>query len=591
MDTENKKYEEDFNLRNIASNGNVSTMDVFDAPMGPGRYDKGVIVSDGSLSMRTSNLMTGKQNILVDDKYFNVEDIMMALESYLKDQDIGVKKKNNNESTVTIIECKRTGKKVSVESFLGKIKAAIAGSDYNIKVGDSSPNIKNQNSARVTFSGKGEKEDSHRGLFMLGNKGLQLSKGDYKLAADIEKALNEYMLVHSVSRKVPSPGFKPRSPYEEYLTNKDKIYIAKRTKKKYSLIPALIPIIMSATMAFSMIPGKKVSYSPGNTTASVNVEQMVQVPITGDEAIQEALSKTTLGSNIVMNKGTKFFNSSDHEYGGDDRSGEFGKGLRESGNYVIEYLSIINKNTGEIIKAVYEENKNIGKEVNKVLKDNNLSFSDVDIKVHIGGPVSGWIDIRDIDSLQKNSNKVKINVEQTYKVIENDFQGSISFKNQEGKDVVLNILDSNGYILPSNSIVMGSDGNTYKIHINSIKQLPDKKIVTDVAVWDLSLEKALKGALAGTGLATILSAVLAELNKEEKTKRISKSQYVEAKEKYEEKSSWTTLKPKIIARLFNKKANNESFKNKKIEVKFPNIITTDTTYYSDYSEDHSRGGR
>ena len=575
MDTENKRYEEDFNLDDIGIGG-ISKLNVFDAPMGPGRYDKGVIVSDGSLSMRTSNLMTGKKDVLVDGKYFNVDDFMIALRNYLNNQEIDIVKQGDNEESNKIIVCKRIGKKVSIEKFLSEIKEAINGIEYNIKVGDNSPKIKNQKSAIITFSGKGEEEDSHRGLFMLGNKGLQLSKGDYKLAADIEKALNEYMLVNLVTRKnAPNP-------------NKEEIYIAKRTKKKYSLTSALIPISMAAIMAFSMKTGKKVDYTPNNTVGTFNIEKMIQVPIDEDEAIQEELKNTYLGNNVDMNKGKKFYNSSDYQYGGNDRSGEFGKGLRESGNYVIEYLSIINKNTGEIIKTAYKKGTNIGNEINKTLKDNNLKFSDVDIKVHIGGPVSGWIDINDIDSLKLNSNKVKINVDETYKVIESDFQGNINFKNKNGQNISINILDSNGYILPSNSIVVGSDGNTYRVSIDSIKRMPDEKIVTNVSTWDLSLEKALKGALVGTGLAFSLSALLAELTKQEEISKISKTEFESAKEKYEEKSDWKALKTKLekMGKIFTSKngyVEYDKVGNKKVELKVPNIVYT--------TEEYSRGGR
>ena len=120
MDTENKRYEEDFNLDDIGIGG-ISKLNVFDAPMGPGRYDKGVIVSDGSLSMRTSNLMTGKKDVLVDGKYFNVDDFMIALRNYLNNQEIDIVKQGDNEESNKIIVCKRIGKKVSIEKFLSII--------------------------------------------------------------------------------------------------------------------------------------------------------------------------------------------------------------------------------------------------------------------------------------------------------------------------------------------------------------------------------------------------------------------------------------------------------------------------------------
>lgn len=63
----------------------ISKLDIFDSPLGKGRKDRGVIITDSNgKTMRTSNIMLGRQNVEFNNGiYLSLEEIKKALKDYL----------------------------------------------------------------------------------------------------------------------------------------------------------------------------------------------------------------------------------------------------------------------------------------------------------------------------------------------------------------------------------------------------------------------------------------------------------------------------------------------------------------------------
>lgn len=525
----------------------ISKLDIFDSPLGKGRKDRGVIITDSNgKTMRTSNIMLGRQNVEFNNGiYLSLEEIKKALKDYL------VEIEKDNKEVIS----KRTKKKVKSEELLNELKKMLNNSIEKIKLDGKVSNIKNQDSSSLKLKGKNETDYLHKASLMLGNRGIKLSNGEYIEESEIKKALNNYII-------------KKASPPKQ-----NKIYTVKRTKKKYPLLTLLIPIIMAATLGLNSVQAESVKNIPEINEAIVKVQSGYNKEISNSEALQSAFATLNTGDSIIMEKGIQYHESSDYNYGGENKTGKFGDGLRETGNYKLDYISIINKKTGDIIKVENNKNQNIGEFINKTLDQNNLNFSDVEVMIHIGGPVSGWVNAKDLTNLIENTKESNtiFKIDKEYNVIEKNFTGIITITLDNGSKVDLNIIDKDGNLLPKNTIIIGSDGKEYRLNeINIEKQDNQQQIITS-KVWEISKEKALVGGIIGSGIATLAAATYAELTKKEEKRRITEKEYNESLKKYKKNSRWEKLKL-ILPKLKNK------FSITTNKLKLPNIESEKEIY-------------
>ena len=87
-----------------------SKISLYENPIRAGRKDKSTFITEGDLSMRSSNIMLGNDNKnLQDGVYVNEDEIKNALSKYL-----------NESSENKVIKSKKTGRKVSVDEILEK---------------------------------------------------------------------------------------------------------------------------------------------------------------------------------------------------------------------------------------------------------------------------------------------------------------------------------------------------------------------------------------------------------------------------------------------------------------------------------------
>lgn len=335
----------------------------------------------------------------------------------------------------------------------------------------------------------------------------------------------------------------------------------------------------------------------GNKSAIVEMDSLKTVPLSDEEIMEKVLSSLNTGDSVTMEKGVTYHESSDAAYGGANKTGEFGKGIRNAGDYKLEYLSIINKNSGKIIKVEYNEGKNIGDLINQTLVKYNLKLSETDIQVHIGGPVSGWINLEDITNQQIEENTdTKVVVKDSYKTVQNNFKDTVTITTKQGTKVNLKVTDQNGKIVKPGSKVIGSDGNEYRIQDIQVKQEADKTQTITSTVHEFSKENALKAGIIGLGIATALGAAYGEITKKENKEQITKEEYnsrkrqfEEAKTSYKKQSVWQKVNDKI-SNILNKFKKKEATRQGYYSNNTSHIdgLTVETTKDEIYSEAEKR---
>ena len=183
-------------------------------------------------------------------------------------------------------------------------------------------------------------------------------------------------------------------------------------------------------------------------------------------------------------------------------------------SYSIDYISIQDGN--QIIDKEIKQGKDIKDVINDYCKENHKNIEDLDIKIHIDGPISGWVYLSDILKNNSNNQSIQINVmldecyqvnlsfQRKYKDGENKLpvtslnlsQKNINNGNVDGESVQLSedmikidIVDKDGNLLPEGSIVVGSDGQKYiitdlNISTKKILELYPNETVSKLT-WDI----------------------------------------------------------------------------------------------------------
>lgn len=423
----------------------LSNIKLESAPLAPNREDKSVVVKDShGVEKKTSSIMMGynKKGILLSDgQYVSEEEFEKALMDNL-----------NSDKKDVIYVCKKSGKKVDSAKIAHDILKEVIKKNSSLKLSPDST-IKNQNSAKVTIIDNKKQKEYNKGVFMLGNKRIQLPNGQYVSAEEISLALNEYIKLSPTNQK------------ETIDQNNPEVYrVIKRIVSKFSYIPLLISTIIMILSGLGFKQEKiteLVQQQQDNLKYSTTqMQQMTDNEI--KDAVYDKFIKLKTGDSIEIPSNVKYFSSSDHETQKNSKSGTFGSVIRPEGKYSLEYVSILyNKN---IVYVEYNTNVSIDNTLENVAQKLGVSKENLKVELHIGGPVAGWVDVDDIvnNYISSSQNQAKVNLKETEKqngVIEN-FDGSIIVING---NVTLKVVDENGNLLPSGSIVVGNDGQKYRL--------------------------------------------------------------------------------------------------------------------------------
>lgn len=507
-----------------------------DAPLGKDRFDKGVTVQSEEQSKRTSSIMMGYNQQKVDLKngaYISLDEVMNSLNSYLKEH-------GENKTIIS----KRTGKKVSQGDLMKQVRDLVR-KGSTLLLGGPSLKITNQDSRTISVKGAGKKEYLKKGLLMLGQSQFQLPSGEYISKEELDQALSAYTLVKPDVKKVPQETPSLETSYE---TSRDFIpretptrhRVVKRVRKKWKLWPVITSAVMLALSAMGMKPSEEVINQITEKVSKMEftVDAMTQEDVleTEAEALQRAASDFEIGGLQDVKSGVSYYESSDYDMGGANLSGTFGEGLRDVGKYEITKISVFDGTNR--IRDVEEKGIRLDQLLEEISKQVGVPANELTVRVHLGGPVSGWVDITDLLSEQElTPQKVgeRTVLDEQYTGTVSDLQRELTLQTDHGM-VRVPIVGEDGKLLKNGSMVRGSDGETYRLtnldyqlntyHKQSIEQVPEQ---ITIRLENMTRKEVFTSIACGI----LLTALTKE--KKTKTEQMTEEEYRALLKKYREK--------------------------------------------------------
>ena len=415
------------------------------------RYDLGVLIYDGIKEKRTSNIMTGGNNPgLFDDDYdstnikpktfISAADIKNALEDYIK-----------NMTKEQKIVCISSNEIVNPPTFVDDVMDATRNAG-EIILSDSDKNTQRKfkiEVQKISTKGKNDQKTVDRGILFNGNT-IKLPNGNYVSIDEFKSALEEYML------------YKPKEPVP--IPIPDPVYIiARRVTTDIKLIILAITMAAISLLGFGkgvydVIKQKIIDH----TNLSYTIEHQYTDEVLGDRKEYD-YSDLTIGDSVNISNGIVYYESSDPEYGGADKEGTFGNEIRSEGKYTADGISVIVN--GKIYDYTFESEVNALDFINQVCDETGVSLEDVIVRVHVGGPVSGWVEFTDLVLSNDGTPQVvgyNVVVDKTYIGTKKDFQGDSIDVEYKNNIINVPITDSDGNLLP-NGTVVNVDGEDYKI--------------------------------------------------------------------------------------------------------------------------------
>ena len=561
----------------------LSQVSLSDAPMGPGRQDKSATITDAQgNSMRTSNVMMGYNRRglnLPSGEYVSAEELSSAMTTFLME-----------DSENKTIVCRSTGKVVDVSSLTSTVIEALVEGPGVTLVGKSD---KITNQTAYTYGIRGDTSQTR--VFMAGNKGIELPNGEYVTLDELQGAISDYVYMVKDDPVIVPPVFPPKDPEEDLdpptytpggednppnppkdpgdnemdppthtpggevdpINPKDPeddiiepeqeqeeekhVVTGRRRWEKWQTIAiavgtAIIMLVASLGLD-NVLAQKQITEIQEKATYSVSQMSEQQIFETAEEAVQRAVSELSTGDSVFVEEGTRFDHESDRAT---DRHGIIGEGLREEGNYTLEYVSILD-GENKIIDVEFQEGVNLGDIVTQTLEERGLSLSDVQVRVHIGGPVAGWIDVADIlseESITPQLIESKFVVESTYEGIDETFDGTLDVNTSNGT-VELDVMNPDGTLVSEGSTVIGSDGNTYTVDNISVDHIETTTVTNEVVGQERThsidhlIEHAGYAAIAEALLIGGVAALGAVINKKKKEEEEKKAEEEFAQSTYQ----------------------------------------------------------
>lgn len=551
----------------------VSRISISDNPMGPGREDKDVIVKDSSgVEKKTSSIMMGynKKGIrLGNGDYVSSEELEQALGKALETEDENV-----------IYTCRKTGKIVEIDDIRDALLDAAMKKAYLSHA--STDKITNQQAVSVIVHDKGK--EYPKGIAMLGNDKLQLPSGEYVSEQEIQKAIQDYVMLHEPKKEAvippapiptpppivpsredpiltpPVPKLMPKpEPVGKKIDSKEETYtVIQRIRHKASVIPALISAGVILLSGFGPRDVTEIREYRGYIQ-DVNVAA-TQIQYDKEYETPEDVAKRMYGGLITggqteVQEGVSYYASSDNKYGGNNQQGIFGEGLRSAGNYNIDSFSIIKD--GSIVEVVANEGEDLFSAMQRVAQENSTTIENLQPWIHLGGPVAGWVRVNDLISEEEKtpreiaehvvldeSNKIEGSIE--------GFEGDSITIQSQGSDVTLKIKNDEGEFVKEGDVVIGSDGMEYQIDNLTVEKeeiIDSEEIVTGSKLeWSLK-NIALAEALSSAALAIAGTYISSKIPRKEKTEMTSsqidgmikaeRKEFTDAKGEYEGVSEFT----------------------------------------------------
>ena len=530
------------------------------------RQDKSVVVIDKNGRMqKVSSLMFGynKDKVkLGDGSFVNASELETAMKEAISRLDKGS----------YVIDKK--GKILKPEDLL-KVVEQTAG---KIEIKERVNSITNQDSRYWSVTGAESNKEHKKGVVFLGNKGIQLNSGSYVSLEEFKKALNEYVVM--------KPNKKEETPVNKQQNNNPLVIrVVKKYKNQLSAILALLAALTVLASGFRLKDNLKNIDVPSELQTQIVqlIEQeQLNYKVNGIEtnytyeSIKEAqkriASNYKIGDEVRLDEGDKLYSNSLLE----GKQAIIGKGIRQPGNYQISGVSIVCN--GKIYASnvdlnIKDPGFDIGNFINETCKKYNLDLNDIEIRLHIGNNSNftrtGWIDISKLikeDKIDQQIISETTSIASTYDGIVNNFSGSSITINTLNGPVSIPVVDNNGNLLKSGTIVVGSDGQEYQVANLQIMttQVEETKNVS-IPVVSNSQEKtgktlswSIQDCNLALGIAPLVGAVAyasALKKKNEKTEMspqfhefVNEEEYqqfrrefIEAKKQYEKKSNFKKM--------------------------------------------------
>lgn len=532
-----------------------SKISLYENPIRAGRKDKSTFITEGDLSMRSSNIMLGNDNKnLQDGVYVNEDEIKNALSKYL-----------NESSENKVIKSKKTGRKVSVDEILEKTFKCLKNSSV-IKLGEKNSKIKNQDSRTVYIKGTGIKKFKRAGILMLGNKGFKLPCGEYILEEELQNALKEYVFSNEKEDEKPKSSeeffkhlegeeitLKPsdvkvldidekniknqnNEEKKDDIPNLDNLVSKKHKVKRKNKKFLGTALLLASTVAFLSTLGVTGGNIKQKKIVTKSIEYTVQnyeekeIKETYKELSDRVAGSLVIGNDSYFPEGVDYHESSDYDFGGRNNNDTIGNKLREEGNYNVDYFSILKD--GKIVYVERNNGKNLNETINKVSKALNCNEEKLQARIHFGGEkVTGWTDFDDYKD--KTGIKRKSHTENVY------LGTTIEIMEDNGKNAVIINDNENKIEVPFENVGDKIDGKNNKSYV--VTDIQNKESITkenEVSNIDIGFGKdsvsiplTMAGALAGVSLALA--------HEEEKKKKLDevkkKSKFAQFKEKLSKK--------------------------------------------------------
>lgn len=514
----------------------VSKLEISDNPRGERRDDRTVSAVDSAgVSQRICPIIMGfnKQGITLENgEYLSWEEVEQTLQSTL----------NNVEEEVTYVS-KNEGKVVDPAVIVTDIFKRSTEKTYLTQI--PVPDIANQEAVQMIIHDE-KKGEFPKGVSFLGKDGLQLPSGAYVSRTEIETALKDYAIM-----KEPEPIITPpkeetpiipippvigedepivtppeqekdpieKDPEKETTKENEVFRVIKRYFYKTSLIPLIVGVAAQILSGFGRTDIiQQQEYLRKADRLKYGIQQILEekdILETPEEVAKRMFEDIDTGQKVDVDKGVPYYSSSDHEYGGSNKKGVFGEGLREQGDYNVDGFSILKD--GKIHEVEWNENINLYETLEKISKETNTPIDELIPMLHVGGPVSGWVDARDLfteneKEQQKTDKIIILDEEEKYSDVIEDFKGDTIVIDKDGESVELKIRKDDGSLVEAGDIVVGSDGQNYqmtdfKLETVDVIDTEEVKVGTKInwSVKNMSLKETLAIA-AATAALTYLSS-------------------------------------------------------------------------------------
>ena len=479
----------------------VSRMTISSQPLGPERDDRAVTVTDSAgVSRKTSSVMMGynKQGIQLENgDYVSWEEAEQVLSTTLQSVEKDV-----------VYVCKKTGKVVEPAQIVEAIFEETMKQSYFTQ--SPTDKITNQDASQVALHADGQTYP--KGVEMLGNDKLQLPSGEYVSKVEIERALQEFVVLKEpeivplipivskidpiqpyipvgseLTQETESKGMPPLIPtVPEQVANNtiepsktEKHRVIESIKQAISVIPMLVAIAVEVLAGFGqkdVIDIQELIREAQNLSYKTSQVKSIDTQYeTAEEVAKRNYEGITTGDTIYVDSAIPYYESSDYQYGGANRMGVVGTDLGY-GDYELEGFSILDD--GQIRKVEFKPGESLYSTMNAVSQDIGKTIEELEPMVHmvkVGETDAGWISADSLVSSEDKTPQIKdvnvvLNPEATYKGTIEDFQGDTITINNGKEDVTLKVKKDDGTFIGDGDIVIGSDGAQYQMTDLNVEQ-------------------------------------------------------------------------------------------------------------------------